>query len=77
MKAERRDREIANCKKKRRHPDEVTARAAASVVCEEYNMLSVGIYKCRHCNGWHVTTKHRARRWRVTAGQTVIPRRGR
>jgi len=73
MNAPRTNPHIIACRRKLRYSDEVSARAAASVICERHELVSVGIYRCKVCSGWHVSTNRRSRRWSVTAGQTVIP----
>lgn len=47
---------VATCQKKRRHPDELTARAAAMVAIEiNKNADTLYVYQCKHCHGWHLT----------------------
>lgn len=46
------------CASKHRHPDEITARAAAAMHIEQIaNVDTLYVYRCPECNGWHLT-KH-------------------
>jgi hypothetical protein len=63
------DRKV--CESKRRHCDEVTARAVGSVLLgepgEEKRVLYT--YRCTCCNGWHLT--RRPNGFAITAATTV------
>jgi hypothetical protein len=49
-------KEVAVCQKKRRHPDELTARAAAmDAIQRNRNADKLFVYPCQHCRGWHLT----------------------
>lgn len=55
-----------NCKNKVRYSDEFAARAGSMVSIELHgNVDELYVYKCRHCNGWHLT-KQRQRTAAVT-----------
>lgn len=44
------------CQSKHRHPDEATARAAASVRLGMQKVLEkLFVYRCGCCHGWHLT----------------------
>lgn len=48
---------VLTCRKKRRHADELTARAAAMSHIER-GLADVGelyVYQCPECAGWHLT----------------------
>jgi hypothetical protein len=49
---------VESCKKKHRHPDELTARAAAmSSIQTHHNVEKLHVYHCPVCSGWHLTKK--------------------
>lgn len=50
-------KKVLNCINKARWNDEVTARAAASIFCEEYNLKALRVYRCPECSGWHCTSQ--------------------
>lgn len=57
----------ANCIKKRRYSDEFAARAAGQSLLQQKGQKDgVGIYRCPHCDGWHLTSKRRPAYWTVT-----------
>lgn len=44
------------CAKKRRYNCELTARAAAMDAISRYrNVEALSVYRCRYCNGYHLT----------------------
>ncbi|MEC5161703.1 MULTISPECIES: hypothetical protein [unclassified Janthinobacterium] len=45
----------ACCAGKHRHPDELTARAAAQRVLSRGNLGALYVYICPVCGGWHLT----------------------
>lgn len=46
------------CANKRRHPDEVTARAHALHCLQTYRNTEVLYpYRCTECGGWHLTRR--------------------
>lgn len=52
----RRYRTDPKCKAKRYYVDEVGARAGALIALKEIgNRRRLWVYKCRHCDGWHLT----------------------
>lgn len=64
--------EIAICQAKRRYSDELGARASASVICERTSKDKLGVYFCRFCRGWHVTSLTTTRGWRVTPDELFV-----
>jgi hypothetical protein len=49
-------KEVRVCQKKHRHPDELTARAAAMDAIQRHrNTETLFVYQCAHCRGWHLT----------------------
>lgn len=54
----RRYRTDNTCKGKRRFVTDPEARAAALVTIEEQGVTRLWIYRCRHCNGWHLTSSN-------------------
>ena len=77
MSAPKQDSGVLICEQKRRYPDELTARANASVICEEFALEQVGVYPCPHCKGWHISTKSHGRSRRVTASETFVQKQQR
>lgn len=61
------------CRKKRRHPDEITARAAAQCAIQVFgNVTELYIYRCKECRGWHLTRfPNPGTAYRVTADEMV------
>jgi hypothetical protein len=60
------------CASKRRHPDELSARAHAMFALEEYgNVRKLYVYRCPTCRGWHLTKSDNGRRLMVTADNPV------
>ena len=45
---------------------EVEARAIGAVEMEEKRGLQLWVYSCRHCAGWHLTSKNQGSRWQIT-----------
>jgi hypothetical protein len=44
------------CARKRRYPDEITARASAASSIERHqNTDQLSVYRCQVCRGWHLT----------------------
>jgi hypothetical protein len=63
------------CANKRRHPDELVARAAAMDSITRYaNTAVLYVYHCEHCNGWHLS-KRRNNNGAVTANDPVAERK--
>lgn len=55
------------CREKRNYPDEVSARAGALLSLEERgNRSTLWVYKCPHCDRWHLTSKDSGKRRRVS-----------
>lgn len=44
------------CESKNRYPDRASAEEAIRS-CAEYGRPGLRCYKCRYCNGWHLTSK--------------------
>lgn len=61
----------ATCLKKRRFPDELTARAAAMWSIASSDVKRLWVYPCALCKGWHLTSKSQGRRWLVTEDNPV------
>jgi hypothetical protein len=60
------------CRVKRRFTDEAAARAHAMLsIQEEKNRWRLWVYPCRHCGGWHLTSKENGKRYLVTAHEPV------
>lgn len=58
---------ILNCENKRRFSDEFAARAAAQERLQKIGQMDgLGIYRCPHCKGWHLTSRTVPRYFRVT-----------
>lgn len=55
------------CLRKKRHPDEPTARAMAMCSCAKFERDVMSIYSCRHCGGYHITSQPGVLANRVTA----------
>jgi hypothetical protein len=54
------------CKAKPRYTDELQARAAATVRLDEKpQLVRLWIYRCKHCFGWHLTSKSQGARFAV------------
>jgi len=54
----RRRRTDPTCRKKRRYADEVSARAVGAQLLKERGVPGRRwVYRCKHCDGWHVTSK--------------------
>jgi hypothetical protein len=53
------------CKDKRRYPDEMSIRAVGAVELEERKAKRLWCYRCRHCTGWHLTSKDQGPRWEI------------
>lgn len=65
----------ARCQAKRRHADELTARAAAASHLEAgSDRVKLYVYRCKHCDGWHLT-KHWQPAPSVTAGDPYKEKR--
>lgn len=55
---DRRKVERRTCESKRRHPDELTARAAAMDSIKKYQTTQrLFVYQCGVCRGWHLTRR--------------------
>lgn len=68
----RRLRTDPTCRKKRRFSDENLARVHAMLsIQEEKNRRRLWVYHCRHCDGWHLTSKDQGRRWLVTEHEPI------
>lgn len=62
----RRYRTEHRCQNKRRFIDEVSAKAIGMVQLEEcFNGVRLWVYRCTHCDGWHLTSKNKGRRYEV------------
>lgn len=49
---------VSSCLRKHRHPDEITARAAAMDAIQKYhNVEKLHVYHCPVCSGWHLSKK--------------------
>jgi hypothetical protein len=58
---------VESCKKKHRHPDEITARAAAMDSIQKYhNVKTLYVYNCPVCSGWHLTKSSKDHTIKVT-----------
>ncbi len=44
-----------SCESKNRYASRAEAEAAV-VACAEYGTTGLSVYKCRYCNGWHLTS---------------------
>jgi hypothetical protein len=67
---------IVTCASKRRHPDELTARAAASLHLERKEMGDeLFVYRCPICDGWHLTGNQQGAAAAVTAGDPFKERK--
>lgn len=64
------------CRKKRRYPDELTARAAAMWSISQSETERLWVYACELCKGWHLTSRPNGRRRLVTEDNPVHGRRG-
>jgi hypothetical protein len=63
---------VLTCASKRRWSDEVSARAGAMSAIQFYqNTDRLWVYRCKECNGWHLTSKDNGRRQMVTADNPV------
>ena len=52
---------------KRRHSDEVSARAhAMSAIQTHKNAALLYVYKCPECHGWHLTRNYQPRQAAIT-----------
>jgi len=50
------EKRVDACKRKHRHPDEYTARAAAmNSIQKHQNIDTLYVYNCPVCSGWHLT----------------------
>ena len=49
---------LANCQKKRHFSTEVKARQAADTQELVNPNLSIDVYRCEWCKGWHLTSKN-------------------
>ena len=67
--------QIISCRRKIRYCDEVTARAAVSLICEHMKLQRQYVYKCHVCRGWHASKKHQGRRGRVTKDELYDQRK--
>lgn len=63
----RRYRTDPTCKGKRRFADEPGVRAAGvlSIIEEHVAIGRLWCYRCRHCGGFHLTSKEQGRRWEI------------
>jgi hypothetical protein len=55
---------VANCRAKRRYPDELTARANGMRVLEELGVAfraNLYVYRCAECHGWHLTRRYQGK----------------
>lgn len=60
------------CSNKRRHPDELTARACAMHAITKYkNTNELWVYRCPTCLGWHLTRCKKHNAMKVTATNPV------
>jgi hypothetical protein len=50
------------CESKRRYPDELTARAAGQFYSAK-NEVTLYLYPCSLCRGWHLTRKVQRNEW--------------
>lgn len=67
----RRYRTERTCSGKRYFADEIGARAVGAVTVEgSYGEKSLWVYRCKHCPGWHLTSKNQGARWLVAAKNT-------
>jgi hypothetical protein len=71
MSAPRLNPEMAKCRKKRRYSDEATARAGAMIQTQNGRVNALYVYRCRWCQGWHLTRNHQGIRHKVTADNPV------
>ena len=68
----RRYRTDRNCKAKRRYLSEVEVFAAGMLsIMEEQNRTRLWCYRCRHCEGWHLTSANQGARWLITVDNTA------
>jgi hypothetical protein len=68
-------RPVLTCRRKKRHPDEFTARAAAMSAIEQHDNAKVlYIYRCPECRGWHLTRRNNGVLVKVTADNPVHER---
>lgn len=60
------------CEAKRRHPDELLARAAAMRAIEIHNETDrLWVYQCPECRGWHLTKRNNGIGKMVTADNPI------
>jgi hypothetical protein len=58
---------VFNCLNKRRFSDEYAARAATQARLQQIGEKDgLAVYRCPECSGWHMTSRHSRRYWRVT-----------
>ena len=50
-----------NCQRKIRHHSEAKALRAASRVAGKARVRHLRVYRCPHCQGWHLTRKVQGR----------------
>lgn len=54
------------CSAKNRYCEEVTARAGGTLALQEMrNRAKLWCYRCKHCNGWHLTHTDQGARWLI------------
>lgn len=69
---ELRKAEKAACESKHRHPDELTARAAAmDSIKRHQNARRLFVYRCGVCQGWHLTRRKVQKSVAVIEGDPV------
>jgi hypothetical protein len=68
-------KKVVTCQSKRRHPDEITARAAAMRAIQYRGQVNkLWVYPCPECRGWHLTKKNNGLGALVTADNPVHSR---
>ena len=67
---------VANCQHKVRYADELGARAAVSVLCEQYPDKKMGVYLCPVCSRWHATCTCVSQGREVTADDPCAGKKG-
>lgn len=60
-----RERKERQCDNKNRYPDEFTVRAQGMHQMESQGAAQLWFYRCKHCDGFHLTKFNNGPRWRI------------